>query len=223
MQILTQQLELHIPACLYIKNPKESALGEKIIESAAELIPQLGIEEFTFKKLALHIGCTEATVYRYFENKHQLLLYILHIFWGWHEYQITFATQNLESASIKLKRTISLLSNPVFEFFPKKKHAHNVMQTAINEGIKIHLTRHLKEEINQGAMDSYYRIVKRISGFIGELDSNYPYPDALSSSILDGALLQLFYKRYCPGISDATESNQDIEKFLLQLLPKKIK
>ena len=35
------------------------------------------VEEFTFRKLAQKINTTEASVYRYFENKHRLLIYIL--------------------------------------------------------------------------------------------------------------------------------------------------
>lgn len=223
MITLTKQLELHIPSCLYLKNPKDSALGNKIVMRSAQLIHSMGIEEFTFKKLSIAIGCTEATVYRYFENKHQLLLYIMNIFWGWHEYQIVFATQNLDSASVKLKRTIALLAKPEFNFLKDKKYSQDVLQTAINEGIKIHLTRHLRDEIKTGGMESYYRLVKRISQFILELDASYPFPDALSAAIIDNALLQLFYKKYCPGISDASISHENIENFLTQLLPKKLK
>ncbi|HCF62820.1 MAG TPA: TetR family transcriptional regulator, partial [Chitinophagaceae bacterium] len=59
---------------VYIKNPDHSEIGRKIIKHGIDLINDLGFEHFTFKKLAVEIGTTEATIYRYFENKHRLLL-----------------------------------------------------------------------------------------------------------------------------------------------------
>ena len=53
---------------LFLRNPEESELGRKIIQNSIILIHQIGFEDFTFKKLAIEIGTTEASVYRYFEN-----------------------------------------------------------------------------------------------------------------------------------------------------------
>ena len=61
---------------LFLRDPQETELGKKIIEQGILLIDKLGFEEFTFKKLASKIGSTEASVYRYFENKHRLLMYL---------------------------------------------------------------------------------------------------------------------------------------------------
>ena len=45
---------------LYLRNPEESELGKKILHHSIVLIEQIGFEAFTFKKLALEIGTTEA-------------------------------------------------------------------------------------------------------------------------------------------------------------------
>jgi AcrR family transcriptional regulator len=45
------------------------------------MIHQHGFEAFMLIKLAEAIGMTEAVVYRYFKNKHQLLIYIVAWFW----------------------------------------------------------------------------------------------------------------------------------------------
>ena len=58
---------------LYVKEPQDSELGRKIIKHSILLIDKLGFESFTFKKLANEIQSTEASIYRYFENKHLLL------------------------------------------------------------------------------------------------------------------------------------------------------
>lgn len=220
MQHLTQHLELQIPESLYLKNPRETAVGISLLEHAATMIASQGIDSFTFRKLSAEAGCTEATVYRYFENKHQLLLYILNIYWGWLEYQLVFDTHNLTDPAEKLKRTISLLADPGFDFMSNKTFARHVIQTAINEGVKVHITRHLKEEIRNGAMSGYFNLVNRISIFVSEHDGHYPYPTALATGLIDASLQQLFYQKHIRGISEAADDNK-ITDFLIRMIPKK--
>ena len=67
-------LKIKMNEKLFLRNPEESELGRKIIEFSIILIHKIGFEAFTFKKLAKEINTTEAGVYRYFENKHRLLI-----------------------------------------------------------------------------------------------------------------------------------------------------
>ena len=67
---------------LFLRNPEETELGKNIIQRSIVLIHEIGFEAFTFKKLAAEIGTTEAGVYRYFENKHLLLIYIVDWYWS---------------------------------------------------------------------------------------------------------------------------------------------
>ena len=53
---------------LFLKNTQSTELGKKIIKEAISLISSIGYEQFTFKKLAIEIETTEATIYRYFER-----------------------------------------------------------------------------------------------------------------------------------------------------------
>ena len=71
---------------LFCKDPQDTDLGRKIIKHGILLIDELGFEAFTFKKLAKGIQSTEASVYRYFENKHLLLLYLTSLYWEWVSY-----------------------------------------------------------------------------------------------------------------------------------------
>ena len=68
-----------------------------------QLIGRNGFEAFTFKKLAEDIGTTEAGVYRYFENKHRLLIYIVAWYWTWLQYQVMYQTNNINDPIVKLK------------------------------------------------------------------------------------------------------------------------
>jgi AcrR family transcriptional regulator len=75
------------------------------------LIDKLGFERFTFKKLADALGSTEASVYRYFENKHRLLVYLVSWYWSWIHYRITYDTNNITDCRDRLRRVIAVLAD----------------------------------------------------------------------------------------------------------------
>ncbi|PKL75997.1 MAG: TetR family transcriptional regulator, partial [Candidatus Melainabacteria bacterium HGW-Melainabacteria-1] len=66
---------------LYRRDPDATRLGQRILGAAAELYAQHGLEWVTFRKLALEIDSTEASLYRYFHNKYQLLCYLVWRHW----------------------------------------------------------------------------------------------------------------------------------------------
>src|SRR5687767_14079151 len=107
------QLQIKMNEKLFLRNPAQSELGKKIILHSIQLIHKHGFEAFTFKKLAEHIGTTEAGIYRYFENKHRLLIYITAWYWSWLEYRVAFQTNNITDPVVKLKRVINLLATAV--------------------------------------------------------------------------------------------------------------
>ena len=96
-------IQLEINSNLHLKDPQESNLGRKIIEESVILIDKLGIEKFNFKKLAEHISSTEASIYRYFENKHQLFVYLLNWYWEWMAARIKLNTMNIADPRMKLR------------------------------------------------------------------------------------------------------------------------
>lgn len=60
-----------------------SPIGSRILTEGLDLMIELGLEAFTFKKLAERIGSTEVTVYHYFANKQRLLQYYFQAYWLW--------------------------------------------------------------------------------------------------------------------------------------------
>ena len=79
---MTLQFTLETTEKLALRNPETTELGKKIVRSGLLLMENIGYEHFTFKKLAENIQTTEASIYRYFENKHKLLLYYLSWYWN---------------------------------------------------------------------------------------------------------------------------------------------
>ena len=76
-------IQIQLNDNLYLRDPQETELGRNIVNNSIELIDEIGFEKFTFKKLATKIESTEASIYRYFENKHRLLIYLIAWYWNW--------------------------------------------------------------------------------------------------------------------------------------------
>jgi len=108
-------LKIQIDTNLFLKNPESSKLGQSIVNNSIEIINDLGFEAFTFKKLGCKIGSNESSIYRYFENKHMVLLYLISWYWSWLEYRLVFATSNINDPMEKLRIAINIVTKQVEE------------------------------------------------------------------------------------------------------------
>ena len=185
---------------LYLKEPFSSELGTSIVQEGASLVRDLGMEHFTFKKLALHIGVTEAAVYRYFENKHMLLLYLTAWYWAWMEVNYVYSTANLDSSKERLSIAMKLMVNgPIFT---KNIHINplDLRKIVVNESLKGYLTKSVDIEHENGIFAQVYNFGERISNLIFEVNPAYPYPKTLAYTIMESSLLHAFNADHLPGI-----------------------
>lgn len=222
MQHLLSQIKITVNPCIYVKEPESSELGRKIIKESIILIHELGFEQFTIKKLASSIGTTEGSVYRYFENKHKILLYLVSWFWGFVEYRIVFGLSNLRSAEEQLNRAMQLIINPLSNLeITNDPDISTLHKIVIEESAKTYLTRLVDKENEEGVFTVYKRICNRIAMIIQSINPNYCYPNSLVSMVIDGILKQLFFKEHLPSLSDST-SDEELFDFTQQLLLKTI-
>jgi AcrR family transcriptional regulator len=202
---------------LFLRNPEETELGRNIIKHSIILIHKIGFESFTFKKLAEEISTTEAGIYRYFENKHRLLLYIVDWYWSWQEYRLIFQTNNIKSPEIKIKKAIQLLSSHVedditTDYISEK----NLNEIVMAEGAKSYLTKHVTKDNEDKLFKPYKDLCARIADFIKEFNPKYKYPHSLSSTIIEMAHSQKFYMQNLPSLTDFGGSKE--EKKLVSFL-----
>jgi AcrR family transcriptional regulator len=113
MDSLLNSIHIKVNEKTYVKDPESSSLGKKIIQESIILINEIGFEEYTFKKLGERIGSNESSIYRYFENKHKLLVYLSSWYWSWIEYRLVFSTQNMENKVEKLKKAIEIVTEKI--------------------------------------------------------------------------------------------------------------
>ena len=213
------QIKLTIPNCTCIKDPQETKLGVQIMQSSIELIDEIGFEAFNFKKLALKTNSTEGTIYRYFENKHQLLMFWYAWYWGKMDYQIHIETLHLENAEEKLFKAIKMLiekkdSNDSYTFVDEIK----LKRIVENEGIKSILNKKVDNENKNGAFDNYKNVVAKLSAWIHEIIPNYPYSKMLVSAIVEGAHIQYFFSDHLPGLTDKQDNNDNVSLFFTDFL-----
>jgi AcrR family transcriptional regulator len=191
---------------LYVKNPETSDLGKKIIEQSILLIDEVGFENFTFKKLGEKISSNESSIYRYFESKHKLMLYLSSWYWGWIEYKLVFATSNIINPMEKLKKAITIVTEKVNDDTTTTHINEAVLnKIIIQEFTKTLLTKEVDEENKEGFFIVYKRIINRIIEIINEVNPDYAYAKSFASSIVEGALHQHFLKNHLKTITNCNE------------------
>ena len=215
MDKLFANIKISIPEIIYIKDPETSNLGKKIIEHSILLIDELGFDCFTFKKLGNKIGSNESSIYRYFESKHKLLLYLSSWYWSWIEYQLVFETHSISDNKEKLSTAIHIICRTINEDNNFSHINEVVLNTIIiNENSKSFLTKEVDQENKDGYFVIYKRIVKRLRDMIQTAQPNYPFASSLASTILEGSLHQHFLKDHFTSITDCKKNVSPSDFFI---------
>ncbi|MCB9186700.1 MAG: TetR/AcrR family transcriptional regulator [Flavobacteriales bacterium] len=208
---------------VFLKDPESSELGRSIVEGGIDLVDEIGFEAFTFRKLAQRIGTTEASVYRYFESKHRLLLYLSCWYWRWMDYRLMLATANIDSAEERLKRAVRVLVQQV-EQDSEFSHINEVKlnRIIISESSKAYLNKMVDQENKGGFFADYKELVQRVSDIIIEVNPEYKYPHMLVSTIIEGAHLQRYFAEHLPRLTDVVDGEDAVTQFCLQTISKTI-
>jgi len=218
---------LHIPIDvsdkLYLKDPDSSDLGRKIVSEGIKMIHQLGFEAFTFKKLGKEIKSPESSIYRYFENKHNLLIYLVSWYWVWVEYHLVFAVINIDSPIEKLKRTIKILSHHSDSNLSAGYVDIELLRgIIITESVKAYHTKDVDKENSKGYFKAYKNVVNRVGNIVTEVNPEYEYPHMLVSTVIEGALQQRYFSEHLPSLTDVKKEKDGISDFYIQMVLKVI-
>lgn len=215
------QFKIKMNEDLYLRNPEDTDLGRKILKHSVELIYKLGFEAFTFKKLAEEISSTEAGIYRYFENKHKLLIYITAWYFGWIEFQINFQTNNIKDHKVKLQKIINLLTSPIEDDKQTSYIDESMLHPVIvAEGSKAYLTKQVEEDNKLEFFQPYKDLCILIGNVILEYNPNYKFPKSLASTIVEIAHFQNFFMHNLTSLTDFSKKDKEteIEEFLNDLV-----
>jgi AcrR family transcriptional regulator len=206
MNSILSNLKIQVNEKIYVKDPETSPLGKKIIEQSILLIDEIGFDNFTFKKLGEKIGSNESSIYRYFENKHKLLVYLSSWYWSWMEYKLVFATTNILDLSEKLDKAITIVTEKVTDDINTEHINESILnKIIIAEFTKTLQTKEVDQENKEGFFLIYKRVINRIVGFINEVNPEYPFSKSLASTIVVGSLHQHFLTEHLKTITDCNE------------------
>lgn len=196
-------LKIQLNNKLYLRDPQESRLGKNIITHSITLLDELGLEDFTFRKLAVHMESTEASVYRYFANKHLLLIYLSSYYWAWIRYRIEVENHNIADPTEKLENILVILVDaarhqPENDFLDMSA-LHRIV---VAESAKVYHTKLVDEENRQGFFLMYKALCWHIAEVLIAIQPNYPYPKALASSLMEMAKDHIYFAFHLPRLTD---------------------
>lgn len=201
MQFVAIELDVNDKLCL--QNPQRTELGRKILKHSVLLLDEIGFEQFTFKKLAKQINSTEASIYRYFKNKHSLLLYLVNWYWEWMKFCIDLRIMNISKPNEKLRLVLSSIvdttkRNARVDFIDEDL-LHRIV---VSEGTKAYHTKEVDEQNEDGFFLSYKSLSEKIAGILLEINPSFPYPRALASNLLEMANNHIYFAQHLPRLTD---------------------
>lgn len=213
---------VHISSEAFVKNPISSELGIRIVQNSIVLMNKNGVSDFTFRKLALHLSTSEASIYRYFESKMQLLNFLSQLYW--HEVKEIILEEIIGSntSEEKLIKAIEIFCNPNIS---SKQNSmvdmSELHQLIIQEGV----TTNLWGESHQtDDHSSQKRLIQYLSEVILSINPNYSYPKTLISTMIHTCHLQLLFCSHLPYYTDIPKGNlNSVVSFVSSLILSTIK
>ena len=207
MQAILSNIKIQVNDKIYVKDPETSALGKKIINQSILLIDEIGFDNFTFKKLGERIGSNESSLYRYFENKHKLLVYLSSWYWSWIDYRLVFGTSNIDDNIEKLKKAITIVTEKIVDD-ENTEHINEAIlnKIIISEFTKTLQTKEVDDENKEGFFLIYKRVINRVINIINEINPEYQFAKSLVSTIVEGSLHQHFLKDHLKTITNCNDS-----------------
>lgn len=223
MEDLHGRVSIRVNEKVYAKDPTSTELGRRIVRSSIDLIDELGFESFTFKKLATEIGSTEASVYRYFENKHNLLTYLTMWYWGWMEYRVVMSILNIDDPKVRLRKAIVTLTESIEEDSTfSQVNEVKLNRIVIQESSKVYFSKHVIEDNKVGFFKVYKDLVHRVAEIILEINPSFKYPHMLVSTVVEGAHHQRYFAENLPRLTDVIEGEDAVTTFFTEMAEREI-
>ena len=180
------------------------------MDASIRLLEEQGFERFTFRKLADEIGSTEASVYRYFPNKHRLLLYLVNWYWCWVEYRLQIHARPGDHPAEGLTKAVEVLMESA-TYDPTWSHIDEVAlhRIVVVESNKAYQTHWVDDDNAEGLFNAYKSLSERLATMIEAAAPNYPFPHALASTVIEASHQQIFFAQHLPRMTELEAEGGD--------------
>ena len=219
MNNLMNHLQIRVNEHCFLKDPNSSDLGKKLVRESILMIDEIGFESFTFRKLAQRLNSTESSIYRYFESKFKLLIYITTWYWSFMEYRLVFSTSNIQSPEERLQRSLRVLTGDEEEVEQIGMiDLKALSRIVVSESSKAYLNRAVDEANKAGLYAGYKQVIARLSNTILEINPEFPYPHSLVSTVLEGIHHQKYFADHLPSLTDIRDNTAQLYEFFYHLI-----
>lgn len=202
------KLKFELPDKLFLKDPQDSKYGHKLLTNAVELLDALGFEKFTFKKLGVKMESSEVSIYRYFENKHLLLLYLNCWYLEWVAYMIGIQTMNVKDSEEQLKIAIHCMVHASKESELTDYINESVLfQVIMKESSKTYHVSSVDQENKHGLYLPYKELVRKVAGIINRINPDFNYSNSLAITLFEMINNQSFYAQHLPTLTSLGKKN----------------
>lgn len=203
-------IQIILSDALYTRNPEQTELGRKIIISSIKLIDELGFEKYNFKRLSIEISSTEPSIYRYFANKHRVLVYLVAWYWSWLEFLIDYQTNNIEDPRKRLQNALRVLAN-ASNYDPTFSHIDEnaLHRIVVAESSKAFLTKEVDGENEKGLFQGYKSLVNKLADIISEISPDMKYPHSLALTVIEASRKQIFFAQHLPSVTEVSVVGND--------------
>lgn len=206
--------QVHIPSRMAQHDPSHSRTGLKILNTAIQMIADEGYEVFHLSKLAEKADTVESTVYRYFENKHKLLLYISGWYWAYLDFSIDYETRETGDSQQILQKAIELMAG---KNLPKNTDLIGdpllIHRIIIMEFSKIYTTQMAHEDNKEGYFVYFKTFVNKIGNILADSMPNYKFTRSFAFLLVSGIYQQAHVAEKLPALSDY-EQKEPMDEFL---------
>ncbi|MFT5736205.1 MAG: AcrR family transcriptional regulator [Maribacter sp.] len=216
---MIQEIKFVIADELYLKDPQQTNFGRKLLQNAIEVMLEVGFEQFNFKRLAIQMKSAETSIYRYFENKQKLLMWLNCWYWEWVHYLMDIHTLNIKDAKERLRSAIHELLYATEESNITAYINENLLhKLVVIEGVKSLHFNEVDKANDNGVFKSHKDLISKLTTIISEVNPSFSYSASLASTLTDMAHNQIYYSTHLPRLSSIRGEDKlaQIEQMILQ-------
>jgi AcrR family transcriptional regulator len=202
-----QHLLFKPDAALSLREPTATELGRSVLVEGLALLNELGLEAFTFRKLAARAGCTEVSIYKYFANKQRLLQYHFQLYWLW---LLQVGAQEVVMAGdarAALRRVVDVLCGlwpgdlPALQVDPA-----SLRRLVIAEGMKSYMHKHVDDDNARLLFKPY----KDLSAFVADrlvaCRPGLAMPRSFATTLVEMAHSLPFAMEHLPSLTELSDT-----------------
>jgi len=207
---------------LFLRDPQATELGRRMLAESVRMLDEIGFESFTFKKIATALGSTEASLYRYFENKHRLLTYLVSWHWAWVRFRVRLAMHNVPDPGRRLRNALAAVcqaseDDPATPDFDEAA----LYRVVVAEASKAYLTKDVDDNNRAGMFQEYKDLVAELVEAVLAVNPHYPYPQALVSTLLESVRKQHFFSQHLPTLTNSGSIGAFLEHLAFSALARR--